>query len=266
MVPQLKMKLFYLLHSREQKGLFLCKFILIVPVVLSGLTLAANTFLWNEAWRRIWDGLDALLTGWFLLEYLTRLWTADLNTPSFSPAIARLRYAISPMGLIDLCAFLPNYIARGLHVQNLWIFDCARLIKAGRWTASLSKLTRVVKLKGREIILTMGVVLAAIFIAALFMFYVEHAAQPVEFHNIFSALWWSVVTLTTVGYGDICPITPLGKLLSALISLLGIGLIALPTGIISAGFIELNDGKRKYRSYCPYCGKKIEYEEKICDE
>jgi voltage-gated potassium channel len=97
------------------------------------------------------------------------------------------------------------------------------------------------------------------------MYNVEYDAQPEVFENAFSGLWWAVATFTTVGYGDIYPITALGKLFSGIIALLGIGLVAVPTGIISAGFIEQinnenskdkNDGDDKH--YCPYCGKKLD--------
>ena len=93
------------------------------------------------------------------------------------------------------------------------------------------------------------------------MYNVEHDAQPEVFTNAFSGLWWAVATLTTVGYGDIYPITALGKLLSAVIALLGIGLVAVPSGIISAGFIEIaekNDEPDDKKQYCPYCGHKLD--------
>ena len=92
------------------------------------------------------------------------------------------------------------------------------------------------------------------------MYYCEHEVQPDKFENAFSGLWWAVATLTTVGYGDIYPITMLGKIISALLALLGIGLVAVPTGIISAGFseeLENNDTKEDEYQYCPHCGKKI---------
>ena len=92
------------------------------------------------------------------------------------------------------------------------------------------------------------------------MFNIEHDAQPEAFNNVFQALWWSVATLTTVGYGDIYPVTVPGKILSTVIALLGIGLVAVPTGIITSGFSEIIDGEEQggEKKYCPHCGHKIE--------
>lgn len=96
-------------------------------------------------------------------------------------------------------------------------------------------------------------------VSSVLMYYCEHDVQPDKFKNAFSGLWWAIATLTTVGYGDIYPITIFGKILSGILALLGIGLIAVPTGIISSGFSEeletVNDNDEK--AYCPYCGKKI---------
>ena len=95
-------------------------------------------------------------------------------------------------------------------------------------------------------------------VAAVLMFNIENNAQPDVFKNAFDALWWALATLTTVGYGDIYPVTGLGKILSAVIALLGIGLVAVPTGIISAGFVESISDDKEEKKYCPYCGKKLE--------
>jgi len=104
--------------------------------------------------------------------------------------------------------------------------------------------------------LTLFITFLLLIVASSFMFYVEHAAQPEEFTNIFQSLWWAVATLTTIGYGDIYPVTVLGKFLSAIIAILGIGLVALPTGIISSGFIEtIKENKKPH--ICPHCGKEI---------
>lgn len=97
-------------------------------------------------------------------------------------------------------------------------------------------------------------------VAALLIYNIEHEAQPEAFSNVFQALWWSVATLTTVGYGDIYPVMALGKVLSTIIALLGIGLVAVPTGIITAGFsevIEKDEDNDEQKKYCPYCGHKI---------
>jgi voltage-gated potassium channel len=108
-----------------------------------------------------------------------------------------------------------------------------------------------------ELITAIAIIFILLIISSSLLYYVEHDAQPDKFRNIPEAMWWGVVTLTTVGYGDIYPITPLGKILSSIISLLGIGLFALPTGLLSAGFIEEIKKKETIRN-CPHCGKELD--------
>lgn len=131
-----------------------------------------------------------------------------------------------------------------------------RVFKLNRYTSALSTIATVFKKKKSQLISSIFVVLLLMIIAAVLMYSIENEAQPDVFENAFSALWWAIATLTTVGYGDIYPVTVLGKILSAVIALLGIGLVAVPTGIISAGFMETIDHDEE-KCYCPYCGKKI---------
>ncbi len=132
-----------------------------------------------------------------------------------------------------------------------------RLFKVYRYSKALRIVGRVLKNKKEPLFLTLFVTFMLLLIASSLMYYIEHDAQPDAFPNIFSAFWWAVATLTTIGYGDVLPITGWGKLLSGVIALLGIGLVALPTGIIGSGFMEVIERKEKPR-YCPHCGKIIE--------
>jgi voltage-gated potassium channel len=136
-----------------------------------------------------------------------------------------------------------------------------RILKVNRYTDALSAVGDVLKRKASQLVSSMLVVLVMMIIASVLMYYIEYEAQPEVFENAFSGVWWAVATLTTVGYGDIYPITAPGKMLSTVISLLGIGLVAVPTGIISAGFLEqMNldaDKSGEEARYCPHCGKKL---------
>ena len=121
--------------------------------------------------------------------------------------------------------------------------------------------SRVLKNKKEELILTFFVSFLLLTLASSIMYYVETDIQPDEFPNILAAFWWGIATLTTVGYGDVFPVTVLGKILSGVIAFIGIGLVALPTGIISSGFIEELHDKKKNKeksNYCPKCGEKLE--------
>jgi voltage-gated potassium channel len=202
----------------------------------------------------------------FSIEYLLRIWTANYIYPELNPAKARIRYLVSFMAIVDLLAVLPFYIPfiipvdlRVLRVIRL--FRIVRILKINHYTKALSNVGKVLKAKGVQLISSFFVVLILMVIASVLMFNIENEAQPTVFENAFSGLWWAVATFTTVGYGDIYPITVLGKILSSVISILGIGLVAVPTGIISAGFVEQMEEERlencKEKCYCPYCGEKI---------
>lgn len=196
----------------------------------------------------------------FSIEYMLRLWVSDFYHPEYPHWKARLKYAISGMAIIDLLAILPFYLPflikvdlRALRILRL--FRLMRILKLNRYTESMMTILRVVRKKSSELISAIIVVLVLMVVAASLMYSVESVAQPEVFASMGDALWWAVATLTTVGYGDIYPITLLGKLLASLIALLGIGIVAIPTGIIVNGFAEMS---HKKTVLCPYCGKEIE--------
>lgn len=183
----------------------------------------------------------------FTIEYLIRIWTADLLFPELTSIRAHFKYIFSFMALIDLFAILPFYLPflvpidlRVLRV--LRIVRLLRIFKFNRYTTSLTQIANVFRRKAGQLFSSMFVVILLMIIASVIMYNIENPAQPETFDNALSGLWWAIATLTTVGYGDIYPITALGKVLSAIIAVLGIGLVAVPTGIISAGFMEAVEG------------------------
>lgn len=202
----------------------------------------------------------------FSIEYLLRIWTADLLYKQ-GPLLSRLRYIFSLMAIIDLLAILPFYLPFVTKIdlrslRTLRLIRMVRIFKLNRYTTALNSVTLVLKKKKEQLLSSMFVVILLMIISSILMYYCEHDAQPDVFKNAFSGLWWAIATLTTVGYGDIYPITVVGKILSTFLALLGIGLVAVPTGIISSGFSEeLEESKlhseEDEKQYCPYCGKKI---------
>ena len=133
-----------------------------------------------------------------------------------------------------------------------------RILKVNRYTNSLKLIWSVIKEKKSELIVTGFATLLLLIIASFIMYNIEGEKQPDVFPNILASFWWAIATLTTVGYGDVYPITGLGKFISGLIALMGIGLVALPTGIISSGFIKrLEKQKKDEEIICPHCGKRI---------
>ena len=179
----------------------------------------------------------------FTIEYALRIWTANLLYPELNPIRARIRYITSPMAIIDLIAILPILVPV-LHTYNLVgvrVFRLVRLLrifKLNRYSEALAAIGEVFRYKSQQMIASVFFVFMILILASLLIYYAEHDAQPDQFENAFSGLWWAVATLTTVGYGDLYPITPLGRFLGAVIAILGIGMVAVPTSILSAGFLE----------------------------
>lgn len=196
----------------------------------------------------------------FTVEYLLRVWTADFKYDNYSKLIARIKFIVSFMALIDLFAILPFYLPmifpfdlRFLRIVRLT--RLFRIFKLNRYSKALNLIVKVFKEKKEELFATVFIMLFIIMISSTLIYYIEYDVQPEAFPNIVASFWWSIATLTTVGYGDIYPITALGKVLASVIAISGIGLVALPTGILSSGFMEeINSDSFKV---CPRCGERI---------
>ena len=179
----------------------------------------------------------------FAAEYLLRIWTAEYLYPKMTPTQAKLKFMKSFFGVIDLLTivifFLPMFFSAGTAAfRMLRVVRLFHLFKANQYYDSFSVITEVLREKRDQIISSVFLILVMMIASSLTMYSLEHEAQPEVFQNAFSGIWWSVSTLLTVGYGDIYPVTTLGKLMAIVISFLGVGMVAIPTGIISAGFVE----------------------------
>lgn len=188
----------------------------------------------------------------FTMEYILRVWTAPCLHPKTSRIRSRLKYIFSFMALIDLLAILPFYLPFIVRIdlrvlRALRIFRLFRLLKFNRYTKAMQSVFAVLRLKSIELISSVFIVTILMLISSALMYSIECDAQPEAFPNAFSGLWWAIATFTTVGYGDIYPITVEGKILGGIVSLLGIGLVAVPTGIISSGFQELNTKEKELK-------------------
>lgn len=238
--------------------------VIITLIIINVVVVIAETFRLSETLQQIFNIIEIISVAIFTVEYVLRVYTADLLHEDIKPFKARIKYIFSFMAVIDLLAILPFYLPFIIPIdlrvlRTLRIIRLFRIFKVNRYTSALTSIADVFKKKKSQLLSSIFIVFLLMIIAAVIMFNVENAAQPETFDNAFSALWWAVATLTTVGYGDIYPITVLGKILSAIIAILGIGLVAVPTGIISAGFMEqINNDKSDKKEYCPYCGHKID--------
>jgi voltage-gated potassium channel len=218
----------------------------------------------NQRYNRLFYTLEIVSVAIFTIEYLLRLWVAPLDPKYSKPVTGRIRYAFSLLALVDLLAILPAFLPLIFPfdlriIRFLRLFRLFRLFKMSRYIESLNTLDDVVRAKKEELLVIVVMIFMLLLFSSSLMYVVETEAQPDKFPDIPSALWWGVATLTTVGYGDVFPITPLGKLLGGCIAFLGIGMFALPTGILAAGFAE--EIKKRHAKdlicACPHCGGDI---------
>ncbi len=197
----------------------------------------------REACGGVLLAIEAVTIAFFALDYLLRLWTADMLYPQLSKPKAVVRYVFSASGLVDLVSFLPYYLPvffpAGTAAFRLFrVMRIFKLFRIGAYSDSFSVIKTVIYKKRQQLLTSMFIILVLMIGSSLCMYGVEHEAQPEVFKNALSGLWWSGSTLLTVGYGDIYPVTTLGRMMGTIIAFLGVGAVAIPTGIISAGFIE----------------------------
>ena len=187
--------------------------------------------------------VEAITVAFFALDYCLRLWTAKVLRPSLSEPKAVLRYVFSFSGLVDLLSFLPYYLpvffpSGAVAFRMFRVARVFRLFRVNAYYDSLGVITEVISSKRQQLFSSVFILLVLMLASSLCMYSLEHEAQPQVFTNAFSGIWWSVSTLLTIGYGDIYPVTTMGKIFSIFITFLGVGMVAIPTGIISAGFVD----------------------------
>jgi len=197
----------------------------------------------------------------FAAEYLARVWAAPVDARYRGAVRGRLRYVATPMALVDLCAVLPFCLAMIGGDPSLAlaarIFRLVRLIKLARYFPALRLVGEVARSRAAELRVTLGALMLLLVAASSLMFYAENAAQPERFSSIPATMWWAVATVTTVGYGDVVPMTPIGRLLGAAVAILGIAFFAFPTAILGSGFIDAF-GKRGPPPCCPHCKRPLD--------
>ncbi len=195
----------------------------------------------------------------FTIEYIFRIWVSNLYPSYGHPVTGRLKYALTPLALIDLLAILPFYLlftSLDLRLLRMFrIFRIFRLFKIARYISALSLINRVVSRKKEELIISLIFTLFLLLLTSTIMYYVENGAQPEKFSSIPETMWWGISTLTTVGYGDMYPITAMGQFLGGMIAIIGIGLFALPTGILASGFSQELAHQSHQAESCPSCGR-----------
>ena len=219
-------------------------------VLVSVIIVFADTFELKGDVVKFLDVLEIVIAIVFTVEYFLRILTADFMFPKLGVLRSRVRYVFTPMAIVDLVAILPSWLPMFLPgaMQGFRAFRLVRLLrvfKLNRYFDAMRSIGNVVVSKKRELLCSLFFVVILMLVSSLLMYSAEHDAQPNAFQNAFSGLWWAVATLTTVGYGDIYPITVLGKILGAVIAFSGIAALAIPTGIITSGLTgQLSHSRR----------------------
>lgn len=229
--------------ARRSKGLSLANLAVIAAVLVSvTLAILETEPTVYDPFKLAFEGAEGFLTILFSIEYAARVWSAADAPGDASDLSKRFKFVRSVAGLLDLVvlivAWAPFYTANLALLRVVRLARIARLAKLGRFSRAAQHLQYAVTTRAYELLLAVSLAVILLIVGATALYWAEGDIQPDKFGSIPRALWWSVVTLTTVGYGDVSPITPLGKVIAGLVAVAGIGLVALPTGILASGFSE----------------------------
>jgi voltage-gated potassium channel len=219
-----------------------------------------------DAHKQYFRWFDVFTVAVFSVEYVLRVWSANAEKKYGHSLAGRLRYMASPGAIIDLLAILPFYVhvVIGLDLRVLRIlrlFRFLRLFKLTAYMKSAKMISNVFKATYNQLMLSLVLAITLITISSSFVYFAEHNAQPTVFSSLPKTIWWSVITLTTVGYGDMVPITLAGRTFTIIILLAGVALFALPAGILTAGFLEemrTEKGLRRKKITCPHCNTQLD--------
>ena len=198
----------------------------------------------------------------FTGEYAARLVVFKLNPKYQNSRFGIIRYVFTPMMLVDLAAilpfFLPFVIADLRIIRIIRLLRLFRLFKLARYSDPMKTLGDVIKAKAGDLAVAFFILFIVLIFASSLMYYAEFEAQPETFSSIPASMWWGIITLTTIGYGDTYPVTVLGKIIGAGVAVIGIAVYAIPTGIMASAFTEqLRKRKEENKNKCPHCGKEI---------
>lgn len=233
-------------NAREHGGLSRTNLVIVILVLATFVALALETEpTLPPVWRQGIDIFNIFILVVFAVEYLVRLWAAG-EDPKYKGFRGRLRYMTTPSALADLTAFLPELIfliiMRGQGEEALMmlrVLRLLRLVKIARFMPAFDILGAAIKRSGGQLLTTLAVAMALVYVSAVMLYFIEGVGQGrEEFASIPRAVWWAIATLTTVGYGDVYPITTLGRIAASIIALAGIGVVALPTGVFASAFSD----------------------------
>lgn len=258
-------RLYKTLTPNEKGGVLemIFEIVLITIIILNILAIVLDSVKdIDDHYKAFFKTFEEVSVLFFTIEYIARVYSIVENPKYKNPINGRVRYIFSGMAIIDLLAFLPFYLGfffidlRFLRIFRLMALF--RMFKIARYLHALDIFKRVLKERKDQLLLSFFFLFFVLVIISFIMFYAERDAQPDKFSSIPATMWWGIATLTTVSYGDMVPITPLGKFLSGIFAIAGVGLLALPVGILSSGFFSsMQSTKKEEAIKCPHCGKEI---------
>jgi len=261
--PTLKEKVYQVLEAPPEIDGFARNFnyFMVFLILLNVTVVILETVVWIHV-MFVWEFfiIDLVSVIIFTIEYLLRLWVCTLNPAYSHPIKGRLRFMVTPFAIIDLLAILPFYLPFLIHVdlrflRILRLFRILRILKLGRYSDAVTTFSSIISRKKEELLVALSLLFIALVMVSSIMYYAEHEAQPQLYSSIPASMWWALVTLATVGYGDVYPVTFLGKMMSGVAIIIGVCIFALPTAIFAAGFIEEIEKDKEH--YCPHCGKRV---------
>jgi voltage-gated potassium channel len=247
MIKKIKKRIYEILETAEAKDkiskafdIFIMTLIILNVIMVISTTVERIHFQYKYYFR-IFEIFSMSI---FTLEYLLRLWVCSLDRHFKNTLTGRIKYILTPLAIIDLLAILPFYLPMIISIDLKFImavrlFRLFSLFKIHRYSKAVSMLKKVLKKKKEELILIVLIVLFLIVIFSSLIYFFEKDAQPEIFSNIPASIWWTIMTFTTVGYGNVYPVTLMGKIIGALVAFIGIGMFALPAGIIGSGLVEV---------------------------
>lgn len=231
----MRKKIYEMVYSQDSPGIInnIYDYLMLTVIIASLIPLALKSE------NIVFDVLDKICVVVFVIDYFLRWITADYKYGKKS-AVSFIRYPISPMAIIDLLSVLPSLAIVNNSFKLLRVFRLARslrvfrVFKAFRYSKSMIIIIKVLKNSKESLIAVSAIAFAYIVISALLVYNVE----PESFNTFFEAIYWAAVSLTTIGYGDIYPVTPLGRTVTIISSILGVAIVALPSGILTAGYMK----------------------------
>lgn len=243
-VKKLRRQLYYLLEDEDadSPGVRVVEYGIAAIIIVNMIAIVLSTVPTLKAYNTVFETVERISVGLFGLEYILRIWAVGERIKH--PVWGRVVFVLQPLMLIDLFAIAPSYLASTTSFQFARGFRLIRLLKLSRSSSALNLVLEVLRLKRKELLSTVLFLAILLVMASGLIFYAEHPVQPDVFSSIPESMWWAVMAMTTGGYGDIVPVSAVGKIIGGMVSISGVGFFAIPAGILASGFTELIKEKK----------------------